>query len=100
MMIFGGIVCFVFAIVYIIAGCCAKDENVNIKIMCGFFGGIFAMFGFMFLMPPFKERTDEDFKVVTKEVPGIQKEIHIDTENNADTTYYYIFKDSSVKPNK
>lgn len=99
-MIGAGIVCFVLGFFFIVVSARVKDEEDAPRTLLGAIGGILIMFGLNFSLPPFKDRTNEDIQVITKEAPLLKKEIHVDTENNADTTYYYIFKNSSVVPYK
>lgn len=93
-MIAGGVILLIFAFLLLIYGCFCDDE-VGGKTLCAI-GGFVMVFGLNCLLPPFKDRTDEDFTVKTKNKVEIKKEVFIDKDNNSDTTYYYMFSKSSV----
>lgn len=93
-MIAGGVICLIFSFLLLIWGGFCDDE-VGGKFLCALSGFVMVL-GFNCLLPLFKDRTDEDFTVKTKNKVEIKKEVFVDTNNNPDTTYYYIFKESSV----
>lgn len=92
------IVCLVCGIILLIA-CIMVDDDSASKVY-GIISGFMITWGIIFLVPPIKERTNEEFKVLTNEKAKIEKEIFIDTNSNIDTTYHYIFKNGTVKSNK
>ena len=95
-MILAGFILFVIALGLLIGGGVQYDKAGG-KVLCAL-GGFTFVLALNFLLPPFKDRKNEDFQVKTKNKIEIKKEIFIDTNNNVDTTYYYIFKESDVTP--
>lgn len=93
-MIACGVICLIFSLLLLTWGCFCDDEVWG-KCLCAL-SGFVAVFGLNCLLPPFKDRTDEDFTVKTNNKVEIKKEVFIDKNNNADTTYYYMFSESSV----
>lgn len=71
------------------------NEHGFTKFFCGFAGGIAICIGGFCLTKI--EIKNGDFRVATRELPEIKKEIFIDSENNSDTTYYYYFNKSDME---
>ena len=68
----------------------------EINALLGWLSGFLIVIGLNCLLPPFKLQKDEDINIETKQIPEVKKEIFIDTKGKADTTYYYMFTNSSV----
>lgn len=97
-MIVAGFIVFIIALGLLIFGG-ASDDEAGGKILCALGGFVFFL-ALNFLLPPFKDRKNEDFQVKTKNKVEIKKEVFIDNNNNSDTTYYYVFRESDVMPIK
>ena len=95
-MILAGFIIFIIALGLLIIGG-ASDDKACGKVLCAI-GGFALVLALNFLLPPFKDRKNEDFQVKTNNKVKINKEVFIDKNNNADTTYYYIFQESDVMP--
>lgn len=95
-MILAGFIIFIIALGLLILGG-TSDNEAGGRVLCAL-GGFALVLAFNFLLPPFKDRKNEDFQVKTNNKVEINKEVFIDKNNKADTTYYYIFKDSDVMP--
>ena len=93
-MIAGGVILLIFGFLLLILGGFSNNE-IGGKSACAF-GGFVIVLGLNCILPPFKNMTDEDFTVKTKNTVEVKKEVFIDKDNNADTTYYYVFRESSV----
>lgn len=94
-MIVAGVFCLIAGILLLIKSAVVIDETA--KTISGSFSGFVLMFGLMFLLPPIKSPKNADFEVITKEPVQIKKTVFIDDSGKADTTYYYVFKNSDVK---
>lgn len=60
-------------------------------------GGVVLCLGLILIIPPIKERENEDFTVTTKSRCNVQTEIFINKDKTSDTTFYYNFKNATVK---
>lgn len=98
-MIVAGIILFIIALILLIIGGTSDDEAIG-KVCCAWCGFTFVL-AFNCILPPFKDRNNEDFQVKTKNKVEVKKEVFIDNNNNnSDTTYYYVFRESDVMPIK
>lgn len=101
-MIAGGITFLIVGIILLLFGGIFTDDSGKItfvNVLMGFFSGLLIILALNCLLPPFKDRTNDEFKVETKSVPTVQKEIFINVDGKSDTTYYYIFENGTVKEN-
>lgn len=90
-----GIILMILGFILLVFACKDKFEN-GIVALVGWFSGFVIVIGLNCLLPPFKLQKCEDINIETKQIPEVKKEIFIDTKGKADTTYYYMFTNSSV----
>lgn len=90
-----GITLMILGFILLAFACKDKIEKEIIALL-GCLSGFLIVIGLNCLLPPFKLQKDEDINIETKQIPEVKKEIFIDTKGKADTTYYYMFTNSSV----
>lgn len=93
-MIGAGIFMMILGFILLIVSCFTDDDYM--KTIAGVFSGYIISLGLVAILPPMKGYKNEGFDVTTHSKPEIKKEIFIDSNGKADTTYYYTFENATV----
>ena len=93
-MIGAGIFMMILGFILLVVRCFTDDDYM--RTIAGVFSGFIIFLGLAALLPPIKGYKDECFDVTTHSKPEIKKEVFIDSNGEADTTYYYTFEKATV----
>ena len=81
-MVIAGIICIIFGLTLFIVSLLTDKLTENGKIFWHWMSGFIVK--------------NTDINVQTKQIPEVKKEIFVNTQGKADTTYYYMFTNSSA----
>lgn len=93
-MIGAGIFIMILGFILLAVSCFTDDDFM--KTLAGVFSGLIIFLGLAAITPPIKGYRDVGFDVTTHSKPEVKKEIFIDSNGKADTTYYYTFENATV----
>jgi hypothetical protein len=95
-MVLTGIMFIILGIVIFIFSLLNDKLTENGKILWHWVSGFIICYGLFGTLPPIKLPKNTDINVQTKQVPEVKKEIFVNNQGKSDTTYYYMFTNSSV----
>lgn len=95
-MVLAGIICIICGFALFIFSLLSDKLTENGKIFWHWMSGFIMCFGLFCILPPFKFPKNTDITVQTKKIPEINKEIFVNAQGNADTTYHYMFTNASA----
>lgn len=95
-MVLAGIIFIILGIALFIYSLLSDKLTENEKIFWHWMSGFIMCYGLFGILPPLKLPENTDINVQTKQIPEVKKEIFVNTQGKSDTTYYYMFTNSSA----
>ena len=95
-MVLAGIIFIVVGIIMLIVSIMNNKLDEDSKTFWHCMSGFTICYGLFGILPPLKFPKNTDINVQTKQIPEVKKEIFVNTQGKSDTTYYYMFTNSSV----